>query len=262
MSTGERSYYENDAVWRADFSADPEERARLDATVAAIPAGTTSLLDVGCGNGAFLHAAMARVPEVHGVDRSETALGYVRVPHTSASADRLPFADRSFDVVSCLEVIEHLPVDIYEAALRELARVARRHLLIGVPWQEDTAADRVTCPGCHCLFNRSYHLRSFDDETLRTLWSSRGLGFALESIAPLGHRPVYPGLQLARRLAEPFRQPRLPSGVVCPQCGEQGPPPSTTTSTGGAAATSRLRALWPKTTQPRWYLARYRREGP
>lgn len=39
------------------------------------------------------------------------------------SAPDLPFADRSFDAVTCLEALEFLPDD--EAALREMARVLR-----------------------------------------------------------------------------------------------------------------------------------------
>ena len=47
------------------------------------------------------------------------------------SAYALPFRDDSFDTVLCSEVLEHLehPVD----ALRELNRVARRHIILTVP---------------------------------------------------------------------------------------------------------------------------------
>jgi ubiquinone/menaquinone biosynthesis C-methylase UbiE len=45
----------------------------------------------------------------------------------------LPFADRSFDAVLCMEVLEHLqhPAD----AVRELARVARDVVVLSVPFE-------------------------------------------------------------------------------------------------------------------------------
>lgn len=79
-----------------------------------------SLLDVGCGRGYFLS-------KVHGVGCD--LLG----GDVLAIAERLPFADRSFDVVTCFHTLEHtrdLP-----RAVRELRRVARKQLIVIVPRQ-------------------------------------------------------------------------------------------------------------------------------
>ena len=43
----------------------------------------------------------------------------------------LPFAAGSFDIVTCFEVLEHL--DDPAVAVKELARVARRSLVLSVP---------------------------------------------------------------------------------------------------------------------------------
>jgi SAM-dependent methyltransferase len=60
-----------------------------------------------------------------------------RNPESSAqllgSVDALPFAARTFDVVTCLEVLEHLN-DPRPAAL-ELGRVARRAVVLSVPYE-------------------------------------------------------------------------------------------------------------------------------
>src|SRR5262249_18340634 len=51
------------------------------------------------------------------------------------SVDALPFPSRRFDVVTCLEVLEHL--DHPERALGELRRVARHAVVVSVryePW--------------------------------------------------------------------------------------------------------------------------------
>jgi SAM-dependent methyltransferase len=45
----------------------------------------------------------------------------------------LPFPNRSFDVVGCFEVLEHLPGDLPRRALSELARVARHAVVLSVP---------------------------------------------------------------------------------------------------------------------------------
>jgi SAM-dependent methyltransferase len=92
-----------------------------------------AFLDAGCGDGRYL-AAVARSPRrparIVGTDISERILGTARaaaVPHTPelvrANVEALPFADASFDVVLCAQVIEHL-LDP-GAGLEELARVLR-----------------------------------------------------------------------------------------------------------------------------------------
>ncbi len=51
-----------------------------------------------------------------------------------ASGTELPFADRSFDYVLCIEVLEHVPPDIRPLMLAEMCRVARRKVVITHPY--------------------------------------------------------------------------------------------------------------------------------
>ena len=86
------------------------------------------VLDVACGTGAWLRAVMEAGGSPHGVDLSARAIAICRseMPHGefhACAAESLPFADASFDLVTCLGSIEHF-VD-QEAALREMVRVAR-----------------------------------------------------------------------------------------------------------------------------------------
>jgi ubiquinone/menaquinone biosynthesis C-methylase UbiE len=97
---------------------------------AAQLAGGGSVLDAGCGTGygtEILSAAGAA--SAVGVDVAEEAVSYARANFGEAcefvQADlmALPFADDSFDLVACFEVIEH--VEDQPAVIRELRRVLR-----------------------------------------------------------------------------------------------------------------------------------------
>lgn len=83
-------------------------------------------LDVGCGDGARYGARVrASGVEIHGVDISEVAVGAACERGIDARiaslSDPLPYANASFDVVICLEVLEHLVNP--ELVVRQIARV-------------------------------------------------------------------------------------------------------------------------------------------
>ena len=92
------------------------------------------LLDIGCGNGRLRHELGDGVDYI-GIDYPTTvALGYVPTADILADAARLPVATASVDVVTLLDVLEHLPAP--ERALAEAARVLRTggRCLIHVPF--------------------------------------------------------------------------------------------------------------------------------
>jgi SAM-dependent methyltransferase len=97
----------------------------------------TTILEVGVGEGEVASRLAARWPSacIVGIDLPDDALAshWRDAPLAGAFADiaRLPFPDSSFDLVLAIEVLEHVPDP--PAALRELARVARRDVVISVP---------------------------------------------------------------------------------------------------------------------------------
>jgi ubiquinone/menaquinone biosynthesis C-methylase UbiE len=100
-----------------------------------------SILDVGCGEGILTRRWAARRPDrrVVGVDLEDPALRaawaaagpLANLELRAMRADALAFADDAFDLVTAIEVLEHLPDP--EAALAEMTRVARQGLLVSVP---------------------------------------------------------------------------------------------------------------------------------
>jgi 2-polyprenyl-6-hydroxyphenyl methylase / 3-demethylubiquinone-9 3-methyltransferase len=124
------------------------------------------VLDLGCGGGLATACLARRGAKVIGLDRSRASL-YEAHRHTHqlcprpdflcGQAEALPFADASFDVVWCTDVLEHL-ADL-PAAVAQIAR--------------------VLTPGGHLLY-----------DTINRTWLSRllviGFGECLAGLAPRG----------------------------------------------------------------------------
>ena len=109
-------------------------RRMLAALLADISPGRR-VLDAGCGSGRTLDV-LARYGAPHGVELNPVGLAAARSRghHVEeAPVETMPFDDGSFDLVTCLDVIEHTDDDV--AALRELRRVTRPggRLVVSVP---------------------------------------------------------------------------------------------------------------------------------
>jgi ubiquinone/menaquinone biosynthesis C-methylase UbiE len=103
-------------------------------------ASPTSILDVGCGEGVLTAdwAASDVGRRVVGVDLADPDLqaewnvrSRPNLEFRVADATALPFSTDEFDLVSGIEVLEHLPDPV--AALDEMKRVAGRWLLLSTP---------------------------------------------------------------------------------------------------------------------------------
>ena len=211
----ENKYYEQSDLWEKDYSIKPDEKERLCETINLIPANVQTILDVGCGNGFFLNALPPKY-ETIGIDFSQEALKRVKTKTILGNISRLPFPDRSFDLVTCLEVLEHLPHDVFTEALGEIQRVARKYIIVSVPNQQDLSLSLVVCPACQCHFNPCYHLRSFSPNFLKTLFVNFE-PVAIKEIGPVSY--LYP--QFIERLYSSLigAKPVFPSHAICPQCG-------------------------------------------
>ena len=96
----------------------------------------SSVLDVGCGAGAYGPALVAAGHQWTGLEVNPHCLRLLEqrgLPfrRTAPGAERLPCADEEFDEVICIEVLEHLEQP--EPFLEEISRVIRKRALFSVP---------------------------------------------------------------------------------------------------------------------------------
>lgn len=107
-----------------------------------VPSDANSLLDIGCNVGELLAYCGEVYPGIRlsGVEINPEAFAKARqnLPHAvikGAGAEKLSFPDASFDCVTCIEVLEHIPAELRQQALSEMRRVLRPggRLVLRVP---------------------------------------------------------------------------------------------------------------------------------
>jgi ubiquinone/menaquinone biosynthesis C-methylase UbiE len=133
-------------------------------------AAPVSVLEVGCGEGFVLKYLAEQRPlwRLVGCDLSAGAIAYARrqcptwIELDVADIYRLPIPRAAFDLVICSEVLEHL-ADV-PAALAELKRVSRGHVLITVPHE----------PYFRVLARLAVWLRLGPDPEHRQFWTAGG----------------------------------------------------------------------------------------
>lgn len=162
--------------------------------------GTRQLLDIGCGTGTML-GHLARFGEVQGIDSDAEAIlyckqrGFTKVRQWATPP--FPFQAATFDVVSALDVIEHVDDDV--EMLTEMRRLLRPRGLavVSVP------AYRFLW-GPHDEINR--HMRRYTVAHLRRQLESAGLKVVRLTYFNTMLFPAIAGIRLARRLSG--RKPR------------------------------------------------------
>jgi len=140
-------------------------RAELD-RLGVLPGAR--VLDAGCGSGRTMEE-LVDYGEVSGIELNEDAAQLARDRELGevvvGRLEDLPWDDETFDLITCLDVIEHVPNDV--EALVELRRVARPGAWL-----------LVTVPAYQSLWSRhdeaNHHYRRYERASLRRAAASAG----------------------------------------------------------------------------------------
>lgn len=164
-----------------------------------VPKGVTTVLEVGCGTGAFgALVKQERGCRYYGVELAEKAAMYARdrldnVVVANIESQMLPFERRSFDCLVCNDVLEHL-VDPW-ASLQKLMEFVRPGGYVVVFMPNVRISEVVK----DLVFRRRWeyqsegvldrtHLRFFTESSIRSLIEAAGLEvIRLEGINPIQH---------------------------------------------------------------------------
>jgi ubiquinone/menaquinone biosynthesis C-methylase UbiE len=191
------------------------ELGRIKEIIGMIPTQVRTVLDVGCGDGRILGELSQRYDAV-GADYAAYSVREAGPRAIRASSAALPFPDRSFDLVLCSEVLEHLPKDILVSTLSEIERVAKAYVLISVPYREKLRLLFLCCPVCHHEFHIWGHLRSYTKSDMKKLFAN----FTIQQWKSYGRRAGYHSLFVAyinQKLGGRWED--ADPTTMCPGCG-------------------------------------------
>lgn len=121
---------------------------------------------IACGGADFSEKSLKQCQEVCG--NSNLWLGGCTVDLESGTS----FPDETFALITCIEVVEHLPQESLSKTFEELFRLLRPGgvLLLTTPFEEDLRSNSNYCPFCDGEFHRWQHMRSVSKSDLST-WS-------------------------------------------------------------------------------------------
>jgi len=132
------------------------------------------ILDIGCWTGQFIQLAQKQTRNVYGIDPNKEATQYAQKTYPSArfyngSVEKLPFKKNTFDVVTFLEVIEHIPKRNETKALKEIARVLKKDGLLVISTPYNNPLSILLDPAFFLMGHRHY-----SQKQMTTLMKSNG----------------------------------------------------------------------------------------
>lgn len=125
-----KRYYEASCATSHRTARLNKEFKLVEEFISQLPKQKTKFLDIGCSGGRYLELALKYNGDVFGIDTSINALKYAQELNngaflSQASVTHLPFAERTFDLVICIELLHHFEDSSLERILDEIERVMK-----------------------------------------------------------------------------------------------------------------------------------------
>ena len=142
------------------------------------------VLEVGCSTGHLLFHLDGRAAEAVGVDFDSAALQYAREQHGlttyAGPLDQVPIEPRSFDLVCCVQMLEHTADPVWSA--RELSRYLKPggKIFVEVPNLYDPLLALYDCPRYRSFYYHRAHLWYFSERSLAAVLEGAGFAGSIE----------------------------------------------------------------------------------
>lgn len=154
----------------SEYDLSPGTRTKFDTIIARLGKRSfTTALDVGCSGNSFIHL-LPKVKHKSFCDLAHLPLTqysqFTRYHPTMGSITQMPYLDKSFDLITALDVLEHIPDD--QTAADELVRIlgSKGLLVVTVPHRMRFFTKQDTLCG---------HVRRYEYEQIRDMFTKRGL---------------------------------------------------------------------------------------
>lgn len=115
-----------------------------------------SILDVGCSKGWAMQRLKLRIKHVEGLEIAQEAVGYCRkkgLKCTQGSVTDMPFADGQFDLVMCVDTLEHIRKEDVPMAISECLRVSNAFFVFKAPNKNSKSSKEWFNPVSHLINN-------------------------------------------------------------------------------------------------------------
>jgi hypothetical protein len=245
------------------YRASALEQSRIRDLFRLIPERGNRALDVGSRDGYMSKLLADRFGSVVALDLERPDIKHLGVECVQGNASHLEFADDSFDLVLCAEVLEHVPSSVLRQVCAEITRVAKDVVVIGVPFRQDLRLGSTYCASCGCLNPPWGHVNSFDKSDLIALFPT----LELTEVSFVGaSREVTNAVSAALMnfAGNPFGS--YDQDEACISCGQRLTPPKSSRTlvqrlaTRAAVIMNRIQQRW---TQPRgnWIHLRFTKVG-